>query len=76
MGYANKSKGYRFYCPSYSMKIVESKRTEFLEEGTDVGTDTQTREFAFEEERSTNPTLSTSLHINIPPLLGVMMSPY
>ncbi|TXG49740.1 hypothetical protein EZV62_025615 [Acer yangbiense] len=68
-GYADKSKGYRFYCPTYSMKIVESKHAVFLEEGADVGTDTQAMEFAFEEERSAYPTLSTPSNIVIPPLL-------
>ncbi|KAK0602674.1 hypothetical protein LWI29_035873 [Acer saccharum] len=64
----DKSKGYRFYCPTYSMRIVESKHVVFLEEGTDVGKNMQTQEFAFEEERSGNPTSSTSLDIVIPPL--------
>ncbi|TXG74328.1 hypothetical protein EZV62_002907 [Acer yangbiense] len=68
-GYADKSKGYRFYCPTYSMKIVESKRAVFLEEGADIGTNTQAMEFAFEEERSADPTLSTPSNIVIPPLL-------
>ncbi|TXG53842.1 hypothetical protein EZV62_019098 [Acer yangbiense] len=62
----DKSKGYRFYCPTYSMRIIESKRVVFLEEGTDVGKNMQTQEFAFEEERSSNPTSSTSLDIVIP----------
>ena len=29
--YAEKSKGYRFYCPSYNTRIVESRNTKFLE---------------------------------------------
>ncbi|TXG47810.1 hypothetical protein EZV62_027104 [Acer yangbiense] len=33
--YGDKSKGSRFYCPTYSTMIVESKRAVFLEEGTD-----------------------------------------
>ena len=31
IGYAEKSKGYRFYCPSHSTRIVESRNTKFLE---------------------------------------------
>ncbi|RVW79242.1 Retrovirus-related Pol polyprotein from transposon TNT 1-94 [Vitis vinifera] len=31
IGYAEKSKGYRFYCPSYSTRIVESRNAKFLE---------------------------------------------
>uniref|UniRef100_A0A2N9EWH4 Integrase catalytic domain-containing protein n=1 Tax=Fagus sylvatica TaxID=28930 RepID=A0A2N9EWH4_FAGSY len=50
VGYANKSKGYRFYCPSYSMRIVESKRAVFLE-GDSVNEVVQPSRFAFEEER-------------------------
>ena len=68
VGYADKSKGYRFYCPTHSMRIVESKRVVFLEEGTDIGKNMQTEEFAFEEERPGNPTSSTSLDIVIPSL--------
>jgi len=32
IGYAEKSKGYRFYCPSYTQKIVEARNARFLEE--------------------------------------------
>ena len=31
IGYAEKSKGYRFYCPSRSTRIVESRNAKFLE---------------------------------------------
>ena len=31
IGYAERSKGYRFYCPSHSTRIVESRNTKFLE---------------------------------------------
>uniref|UniRef100_A0A803ML76 Retroviral polymerase SH3-like domain-containing protein n=1 Tax=Chenopodium quinoa TaxID=63459 RepID=A0A803ML76_CHEQI len=31
IGYAEKSKGYRFYCPSHSTRIVKSRNTKFLE---------------------------------------------
>ena len=31
IGYAKTSKGYRFYCPSHSTRIVESKNAKFLE---------------------------------------------
>ena len=54
VGYANKSKGYRFYCPSYSMRIVESKRAVFLE-GDSVNEVVQPSRFAFEEERVVIP---------------------
>ena len=32
IGYAEKSKGYRFYCPSHSTRIVESRNAKFLED--------------------------------------------
>ena len=54
VGYANKSKGYRFYCPSYSMRIVESKHAVFLERDS-VNEVVQPSRFAFEEERVVNP---------------------
>ena len=31
IGYAERSKGYRFYCPSNSTRIVESRNAKFLE---------------------------------------------
>ena len=31
IGYAKKSKGYRFYCPSHTIRIVESRNTKFHE---------------------------------------------
>ncbi|RVW83704.1 Retrovirus-related Pol polyprotein from transposon TNT 1-94 [Vitis vinifera] len=31
IGYAERSKGYRFYCPSHSTRIVESRNAKFLE---------------------------------------------
>ena len=31
IGYAERSKGYRFYCPSHNTKIVESRNEKFLE---------------------------------------------
>ncbi|RVX03582.1 hypothetical protein CK203_027914 [Vitis vinifera] len=31
IGYTERSKGYRFYCPSHSTRIVESRNAKFLE---------------------------------------------
>ena len=31
IGFAEKSKGYRFYCPSHITRIMESRNTKFLE---------------------------------------------
>ena len=38
-GYAERSKGYRFYCPSHNTKIVESKDAKFLENDLINGSD-------------------------------------
>ncbi|KAL4363863.1 hypothetical protein GQ457_04G012690 [Hibiscus cannabinus] len=38
-GYAEKSKGYRFYCPSHSTRIVESRNAKFLENDSVSGSD-------------------------------------
>ena len=32
IGYAEKSKGYRFYCPSHMHKVVEARNARFLED--------------------------------------------
>ena len=39
IGYAERSKGYRFYCPSHSTRIMESKNTKFLENDLINGSD-------------------------------------
>ena len=39
IGYAERSKGYRFYCPSHSTRIVESRNAKFLENDLISGSD-------------------------------------
>ena len=39
IGYAKRSKAYRFYCPSYHTKIVESRNAKFLENDSISGRD-------------------------------------
>ncbi|KAK9747701.1 hypothetical protein RND81_02G009900 [Saponaria officinalis] len=39
IGYAEKSKGYRFYCPSHTTMIVESRNAKFLENDLISGSD-------------------------------------
>uniref|UniRef100_A0A803N4B1 Retroviral polymerase SH3-like domain-containing protein n=1 Tax=Chenopodium quinoa TaxID=63459 RepID=A0A803N4B1_CHEQI len=39
IGYTEKSKGYRFYCPSHSTRIVESRNAKFLENDLVSGSD-------------------------------------
>ncbi|RVW26222.1 Retrovirus-related Pol polyprotein from transposon TNT 1-94 [Vitis vinifera] len=39
IGYAKRSKGYRFYCPSHNTRIVESRNAKFLENDLISGSD-------------------------------------
>ena len=39
IGYAERSKGYRFYCPPHNTKIVESRNAKFLENDLISGSD-------------------------------------
>ena len=39
IGYAEKSKGYRFHCPSYSIRIMESRNAKFLKNDVISGSD-------------------------------------
>ena len=39
IAYAEKSKGYKFYCPSHTTRIVESRNTKFLEDDVISGSD-------------------------------------
>ena len=49
IGYAERSKGYRFYCPSHSTRIVESRNTKFLENDLISGSD-QFRDIVYEKD--------------------------
>ena len=51
IGYAEKSKGYRFYCPSHSTRIMESRNAKFLENDLINGSD-QISRFSFYERSS------------------------
>ena len=45
VGYVEKSKGFRFYCPYHSLRIVESMNVKFLENNLTSGSDlSSTRE--------------------------------
>ena len=39
IGYPEKSKGYRFYCPTHTTRIVESGNAKFLEDHEKSGSD-------------------------------------
>ena len=56
IGYPDKSKGYRFYCPNHSLRIVETGNARFLENGEISGSN-EPRKVDVEEIR-----------VDIPPL--------
>jgi hypothetical protein len=51
IGYDEKSKGYRFYYPSHSTRIVESRNAKFLKNDLNSGSD-QTRNIVSEKDHS------------------------
>ena len=58
IGYAKKSKGYRFYCPSHNTRIMESRNAKFLEYDLVSGSN-QFRNIAFDIDH-TESQFSTS----------------
>jgi hypothetical protein len=55
IGYPDKSKGFRFYCPDRYIKIVKTRYTIFLEDEVIMGS-TMPREIRLEEKRVCVPT--------------------
>ena len=51
IGYAERFKGYRFYCPSHSIRFVESRNAKFLENDLISGSD-QSQDVGFEKDHS------------------------
>ena len=49
IGYAERSKGYRFYCPSHNTRIVESRNAKFLENDLISGSD-QFQDIVYEKD--------------------------
>ncbi|KAK9232999.1 hypothetical protein WN943_023248 [Citrus x changshan-huyou] len=54
-----RSKGYRFYCPSHAFKIVEAKNVRFIE-NDGINGSSQPRNIVFEEDQSSKTTPDTS----------------
>lgn len=52
VGYPDRSKCYRFYCPSQNTKVVESINCQVLE-NDDFSESTKVRDTIFEEQRGT-----------------------
>ena len=59
IGYPKRSKGYRFYCPNHSTRIVESGNARFIENGSVSGSvgarDVKIRESLMDQNLSNDP---------------------
>ena len=58
IGYTETSKGYRFYCPSHSTRIVESRNTKFLENDMINGRDRFMDLILVQDHIKTQPSMS------------------
>ena len=65
IGYPDKSKGYKFYCPNHSTRIVETGNARFLENGEISGSE-KTRVVNFEEIRVDVPTFDPYRKVVVP----------
>ena len=60
IGYPEKSKGYRFYCPNHSARIVEYGNARFIENG-DISGSKEPCRVEIQEVREEIPNVSTPL---------------
>lgn len=65
IGYPERSKGYRFYCPSHSTRIVETRHAEFLENANNSGSGSF-RRIELQEARDETPIIHVPISINTP----------
>ena len=65
IGYPEKSKGYRFYCPDHSTRIVETGNVRFIENGESSGS-VEPRKVEIEEVRVEIPLPITSSKVVVP----------
>ena len=65
IGYPERSKGYRFYCPSHSTRIVETRHAEFLENANNSGSGSF-RRIELQEARDETPIIHVPIPINVP----------
>ncbi|KAJ1434073.1 Integrase, catalytic core, partial [Sesbania bispinosa] len=63
--YPEKSKGYKFYCPNHSTRIVESGNARFIENGQFSGSE-ESRKVDIQETTSNVSTPSVSSQVVIP----------
>ena len=65
IGYPERSKGYRFYCPSHSTRIVETRHAEFLENANNSGSGSF-RRIELQEARDEAPIIHVPIPLNTP----------
>jgi hypothetical protein len=66
IGYLEKSKGYRFYCPNYFLRIIETRNAKFLENDQISGS-TKPQNIVFEESQTLSTMHSSDEWQMIPP---------
>ena len=64
IGYAEKSKGYRFYYPSHTTRIVESRNAKFLENDL-IGGSGQIHDTLFERDHYQGQTFGSSHRLTV-----------
>ncbi|GJX06043.1 putative RNA-directed DNA polymerase [Tanacetum coccineum] len=64
-GYPERSKGYRFYCPSLSTRIVETRHAKFLETANNSGSGSF-RRTELQEARDKTPIIHVPIPISTP----------
>ncbi|GJR74554.1 putative RNA-directed DNA polymerase [Tanacetum coccineum] len=65
IGHPERSKGYRFYCPSHGTRIVETHHAEFLENANNSGS-SSSRRIELQEARDETPIINVPISINTP----------
>jgi len=70
IGYPEKSKGYRFYCPNRQTKFVETRHVVFLEDDM-IKRSMVAQEINFEEKRVYVPTLMVQEPFFMLPVVAV-----
>lgn len=68
-GYSEKSKGYRFYRPNHSTRIVEIDNARFIKNG-DISGSVETRKIIFEEDRVNVPLSLPSKQVIVPVVIN------
>ena len=71
IGYPEKSKGYRFYYPNHSMRIVETENARFIENGEISGSSMEPRKIEIQEVKVQIPLPITSSQVLVPTNVGL-----